>query len=136
MCQQAINGEGKKMKGCIVFLVLVGSLAAAADLKVTITNARGTPLNANAPAVSAIDFDSDLSVDTGFTQQTIYTSGSNQRIEFAAMPGVFLHELAGLNHGGSYPLDPALFKVPPDFKKVKELYQRNGNGTWTKTKAH
>ena len=49
------------MKGCIVFLILSGSLAAGSDLKV--------------------------SVDTGFAEQVIYVAGSSQRVEFSGFPG-------------------------------------------------
>lgn len=52
------------MKGCIVFLLLSGSLAAGSDLKV--------------------------SVDTGFGEQVIYVAGSSQRVEFSGFPGGFV----------------------------------------------
>jgi hypothetical protein len=64
------------------FLFLIGSLASGSDLKVTTTNRHLSP-----PLPSAIEEDKYLSLDAGFTTQTIYVSGSSQRVEYAGFPG-------------------------------------------------
>jgi hypothetical protein len=104
MVSQAVKRK-VKMKGCVAFLVLMGSLAVGSDLKVTIvkTPIARRSINITAPPT----FDTDLSVDTGFTEQTIYTSGTSQRMEFSGVPGglqAFMNQLSHGRHYGSYQL--------------------------------
>lgn len=90
------------MKKCLAFLLLIGSLAGASDLTVKITKR-----NQKGGSVATSTYDPNLSVDTGFTEQVVYVSGSNQRIEFYGIPGglrLFMDQITSGRHYGSYRL--------------------------------
>jgi hypothetical protein len=85
------------MKRVIVFLFLIGSLAAAADLKVTIANNL-----VEHPPSAASNYDPFLSVEGGFAGQTIYLSGASQRIEFVGFPGGMLAQMESQPFGNAH----------------------------------